>query len=208
MHSLAMVPRKGNSAISTASARITECDCRQGVLDLPLFSRVATTQDSVPKYSNLTRSVPSRPFCYMFKLPSSSALELVARPIHHGYRCIPSLLDKSGMLFLLFSSLESETRAKHPDHHSPGLAGTGVVPPPSGTASPASSVAPKPPIPPQTSLQAATPTIKDATTSTSHPEVSGTSTWQTELQSGRPDLSLLDGAKTQTLPTNQPGKMG
>ena len=101
-----------------------------------------------------------------------------------------------------------ETRAKHPDHHSPGLAGTGVVPPPSGTASPASGVAPKPPIPPQTSLQAATPTIKDATTSTSHLEVSGISTWQTEFQSGLPDLSLLDGAKVQTLPSNQPGKMG
>ena len=129
MHPLAMVPRKVNCAISRASARITECDCRQGVLDLPLFSRVATTQDSVPKYSNLTRSVPSRPFCYMFKLPTSSARELVARPIHHGNGCIPSLLDKSGMLFLLFSSLESETRAKHPDHHSPGLAGTGEVAP-------------------------------------------------------------------------------
>ena len=61
-----------------------------------------------------------------------------------------------------------ETRAKHPDRLSSSLASTGVVPPPSGTASPASGVAPKLPIPPQTSLQVATLTTKDATTSTSH----------------------------------------
>ena len=77
-------------------------DCGQGLLDLPLFSRVATTQDSVPKYSNLTRSVPSRPFCYMSKLPTSPVCELVARPIRHGYGCIPSPLDKPGRLCLSF----------------------------------------------------------------------------------------------------------
>ena len=76
-------------------------------------------------------------------------------------------MDKPGRLFL--SSLfpgrqvptESETGAKYPDRHSPDLAGTGVVSTPSGTASPASSVAPKPPIPPQRPLWAATPTIND-----------------------------------------------
>ena len=148
-----MVPRKGNCAISGASARITEHDCTRDVLDLPLFSRVATTQDGVLKYSNLTRSVPSRPFCHTIKPPTSPVCEVAARPIRHGYGCIPSLLDKRGRLCL--SSLfpgrqvptESETEAKYPDRHSPGLATTGVVPPPSGTANPASSVAPKPPIP-------------------------------------------------------------
>ena len=41
---------KGNCAVSRASARITEHDCREGILDFSLFSRVATTQDGVPKF--------------------------------------------------------------------------------------------------------------------------------------------------------------
>ena len=203
MQPLAMVPRKGN-VLSAEHLPGSQNMIADRESDIPLSGRVAKMQQCVPKYSNPTRSVPSRPFCYTFKPPTPPVRELATRHI---------CLDKPERLCLSLVGTrqmptESETGAKYPDRRSHGLASTGVVPPPPGTGSPASSVAPKLPTPPQKTFGQLHSLLKMGQLQLATWKVLGITTWQTEFQAGFPDSSLLERVKAQTLPTNQPGKIG
>ena len=155
--------------------------------------------------------MPSRPFCYTFKPPTSPVCKLVARPICHGYGCIPSPLDKPERLPFPPFSLVGRCLQKVRQEQSTLIVIALVWPAQVWYPLLLELLVQHPVLLPSHRYLLRDPFGKlqmMGQLQLAAWKVSGITTWQTEFQAGLPDSSLLDGAKAQTLPTNQLGKNG
>ena len=144
---LGMVPRQENNPSSRAHSGSTECHSRCRVSSKTRCSRLEARFKSVQGFESEFRSFYSRPFCQQEQCSAGEVLQLPARSSSRTVRRSSSALEGGECLrlppFQFDQQVSEEDKPRRSNNVDclPGVASTGLVPPPSTVANKRSSIA-------------------------------------------------------------------